>query len=52
MLVQDVVEGGTEPRQPPTQIECIDLERQHRVVDRHGRWRPGRCFRDLDVGGL
>ncbi len=35
MLGQDVVERGAEPRETAAQIECVDLERQHRVIDRH-----------------
>ena len=36
VLVEDVVERGTEPRQPSAQVERSDLERQHGVVDRNG----------------
>ena len=53
MLVQDVIEGGAEPRQAPAQIERVDFERQHRVVDRNrGRRTDGRLGRYFDVGGL
>ena len=51
VLGQDVVERGAEPGQAAAQIERIDLERQHRVVDRNGRRRTnGRLGRDFRVG--
>jgi len=44
------VEGGAEPGQPSAQVERIDLERQHRVIDGNRRWRPDRRFGgDFDV---
>ena len=33
---QDVVQRGPEPGEAAAQIERVDLERQHRVVDRNG----------------
>ena len=44
VLGQDVVERGAEPGQPAAQIERIDLERQHRIVDRNRRRRADRGF--------
>jgi hypothetical protein len=35
MLGQDVVERGAEPGQPSAQIQRIDLERQHGIIDRN-----------------
>ncbi len=53
VLGQDVVERGAEPGQPAAQIERIDLERQHRVVDRNRRGGADRAFAgDFHVGGL
>ena len=53
VLGQDVVERGAEPGQPAAQIERIDLERQHRIIDGNGRRRAdGRLGRDFHVGGL
>ena len=42
VLGQDVVERGAKPGQPAAQIERADLERQRRIVDRHGRRRADR----------
>jgi len=39
---EDVVECGTEPGQPAAQIERVDLERQHGVVDGNRRRRTDR----------
>jgi hypothetical protein len=53
VLGQDVVERGAEPGQPAAQIERIDLERQHRIIDGNGRGRAnGRLGRDFRVGGF
>ena len=35
VLVQDLVERGAKPSQTSTQIQRVDLERQHRVIDRN-----------------
>ena len=53
VLGQDVVERGAEPGETAAQIERVDLERQHRVVDRNGRGRTnGRLGRDFRAGGF
>ena len=52
MLVENLVEPGTEPGQPAAQIEFGDLERQYRVVDRNRRRRADRGFLNFHVGGL
>jgi hypothetical protein len=35
VLGQDIVERGTKPGQPSAQIERVDLERQHGIIDRN-----------------
>ena len=53
VLGQDVVERGAEPGQPSAQIERVDLERQHGIVDRNRRRRADGGFGgDFGVGGL
>ena len=52
MFGQNIVERGAEPGQPSPQVERIDLERQHGIVDRNRRWRPDRGFVGFDVGEL
>ena len=44
VLGQDLVERGAEPRQPAAQVERVDLERQHRVIDGNRRWRADGRF--------
>ena len=44
VLGQDIVERGAEAGQTSAQIERIDLERQHRVIDRNSRRRADRGF--------
>ncbi len=44
VLGQDIVERRAEPGQTSAQIERIDLERQHRVIDRNSRRRADRGF--------
>ena len=45
VLGQDIVERGAEPGQAAAQIERVDLERQHRVVDGNRRRRADRASR-------
>ena len=53
VLGEDVVERGAEPGQPTAQVERIDLEWQHGVVDRNRRRRADRArFGDFGVGGI
>ena len=48
--IELMAQVSAEPGQPAAQIECIDLERQHRIVDGHRRWRDARPA-GTDPGG-
>ena len=50
VLGENLIERGTEPRQPSAQVERIDFERQHGVIDRNRRRGADRRFGG-DFGG-
>ena len=53
VLGEHVVERRTEPGQAAAQIERVDLEWQHRIVNGNRRRRTDRGFqRNFHVGGL
>jgi len=52
VLGEDVVERRPHAGEAPTQIEGGHFERQHGVVDRHGRGCPAGIEMDVVVGGI